>query len=387
MFTLTNVDLTAEEYAGLSAKYETLIEVTQHKGDSECLYGSGPLDSTDEECGFEKVPYGNITGARVRDPALNIPPNPKSFVRYGLKQGLLYTVSPEGYVLENSGDYDARYLGVNPFKYGMIGSTDTHLGTSGAVAENDYKGNLSMVGEVSEDTALPDWEGHNPGGLAVLWAEENTRDSLFDAMKRREAYSTSGPRITLRVFGMWADHGSPLLNLCADPDFVEIGYAHGVPMGGDLPARTVGTVPTFAVYAHKDVGVVGNPDVLSTPLQKIQIIKGWVNENGPQEVVHTINPATKPPDTGASVDTETCVTSGTGYDDLCNVWQDPDFDPDQHAFYYVRVIENPTCRWSTWFCKDVVDPCSQEGYEACCDPQFPLTIQENALASPIWYTP
>lgn len=387
MFALTNVDLTAEEYAGLSEKYETLIEVVQHKGDSECMYGAGPLQSTDEECGFEKVPYGNIVGARERIPFLNIPPNPKSFVRYGLKQGLLYMVDPSDYLLEDNSLYDARYLGINPFKYGMIGSTDTHLGTSGAVAENDYVGNLSKASEFSEDTSLPDYEGQNPGGLAVLWADENTRDALFDSMKRREAYSTSGPRITLRVFGLWAEVGSPLLDVCTSPDFVRTGYTNGVPMGGDLPARPAGTVPTFAVYAHKDVGVPGNPDVLSTPLQKIQIIKGWVNESGPQEAVYTVNPASKPPDTGASVDTNTCVTSGAGYDDLCNVWQDPDFDPDQHAFYYVRVVENPTCRWSTWFCKDVIAPCCRKGYEACCDPQFPLTIQENALSSPIWYAP
>jgi hypothetical protein len=387
MFSLTNVDQTAEEYAALSAKYETLIEVVQHKGDSECLYGSGPLHSTDEECGFEKVPYGNITGARLRIPFLYVPPNPKSFVRYGLKQGLLYMVDPEDYLLEDSSFYDSQYLGINPFKYGMIGSTDTHLGTGGAVAENNYKGHLSMVGEVSEDTRLPDWEGHNPGALAVLWAEENTRDALFDAMKRRETYSTSGPRITLRFFAMWADSGSPLLDMCTDPDFVQTGYTNGVPMGGDLYTGPAGTVPTFAVYAHKDVGVPGNPDVLSTPMQKVQIIKGWVNAEGPQEIVYTINPPSKPPDTGASVDTETCAASGAGYDDLCRVWQDPDFDPGQHAFYYVRVLENPTCRWNAWFCKDIVDPCSQAGYEACCDPQFPRTIQEHALSSPIWYTP
>jgi len=386
MFSLTNVDMTAGEYASLSEKYETLIEVVQHKGDSECFYGTDPLESTDEACGFEKVPYGNIVGARERNPLLNIPPNPKSFVQYGLKQGLLYMVDPGDYVLEDPSHYDSQYLGINPFKYGMIGSTDTHLGTSGAVAENDYVGNISMVSEFSEDTSLPDWEGHNPGGLAVLWAEENTRDSLFDAMKRREAYSTSGPRITLRFFGMWADGASPLLGMCSDPDFVELGYTNGVPMGGDLPARPADTLPTFALYAHKDTGG-GNPNVLSTPLQRIQIVKGWVNESGPQETVYTVNPPSQPPDTGASVDTGTCVTSGAGYDVLCNVWQDPDFDPNQHAFYYARVTENPTCRWSTWFCKDIVDPCSQPGYEACCDPQFPLTIQERALSSPVWYTP
>ncbi len=287
---------------------------------------------------------------------------------------------PENYVLENSNDYDARFLGVNPFKYGMINSTDTLLGTPGAVAENDYVGNTSRDNEFSSDSKLPDYEGNNPGGLAVLWAEENTRDSLFNAMKRREAYATSGPRITLRFFGMWADPDSSPMN-CGEPDFIQAGYDNGVPMGGDLITRPVGTVPTFAVYAYKDTGG------LATPLQKIQIIKGWVDGNGPQEIVYTINPASKSANTGASVDTGTCETSGTGYDELCNVWQDPDFNPDQHAFYYVRVIENPTCRWTTWLCKDVADPCSQAGYKACCDPQFPATIQERAWSSPIWYTP
>ncbi len=389
MFTLTNVDLGKRQYAELSAKYEILIEVVQHKGDSECIYGSNPLFSSDEECGFEELPFGNMTGARFNDPddplyAINIDPNPKSFIRYGLKQGLLYMSDPEDYTLENSKNYDARYLGVNPFKYGMVSSTDTHFGTAGAVAENNFKGHVSMK---FNDSSLPDYEGNSPGGLAVIWADENTRDALFDAMKRRETYSTSGTRIILRMFGMWTDSGSPLMTMCTDPDFVEIGYTNGVPMGGDMPVRPAGSVPTFAVYAHKDVGVSGNPNVLSTPLQKIQIIKGWVDESGPHEIVYTINPDGKPEDTGASVNTDTCVTEGAGYDNLCNVWQDPDFNPDQHAFYYARAIENPVCRWSAYFCNEVTDPCSKAGYEACCDPEFPLTIQERAISSPIWYTP
>ncbi len=393
MFTITNIDLNPVEYAALSAKYETLIEVMQHKGDSECLSGYGSLYSTDEECGFEKLPFGNIIGARRNDPddplaMFNIKPDPKSFVRYGLKQGLLYMTEPESYLLEDINDYDSRFLGVNPFKYGMISSTDTHLGTAGAVAENNYIGNTSRDNDFSSDSILPDYEGNNSGGLAVLWADENTRDSLFAAMKRREAYATSGPRITLRFFGMWAVDGSPPMT-CGDTDFIEAGYTYGVPMGGDLDInmRNPDEVPTFAVYAHKDVGIPGNPNVLSTPLQKIQIIKGWVDEDGPQEIVHTINPASKTANTGAMVDIATCVTSGAGYDELCNVWQDNDFNPDQNAFYYVRVIENPTCRWTTWICKDISDPCSRPEYEECCDPQFPATIQERAWSSPIWYTP
>ncbi len=397
MFELLPVDLTYEDYADLSAEYERLIEITQHKGESECFKGCDPLYSTDEACGFEKLPFDNIMGARLYSLPTLTDPNPKSFVRYGLKQGLLYLVDPEDYNLPDSNDYDTRFLGFNPFKYGMIGSTDTHLGTAGAVAENNYKGNTAQGGALSQAEGLPDYAGNNPGGLAVLWADENSRDGLFDAMKRREAYATSGPRITLRFFGMWADPGSPLLDMCGTADFAETGYINGVPMGDDLPSIPVSpdALPTFAVYAHKDEGVPGNPDVLSTQLQKIQIIKGWVDESGPHENVYTINPDSQPHDTGAIVDTNTCETIGTGYDELCRVWQDPDFNPDYPAFYYVRVLENPTCRWTTWLCKDV-DPYTtglfgqkkcKDGYEECCDPEYPQTIQERAWSSPIWYTP
>lgn len=272
-------------------------------------------------------------------------------------------------------------LGINPFKTGFIGSTDTHRALAGGTRESDFTGhNGQGYEETPEPRGLPDVSAFNPGGLAVLWSEQNNRESLFAAMKRREAYATSGTRMTVRFFG---SDDLPA-DLCVRDDLVEVGYERGVPMGGDL--REIDS-PAFVVAAARDPGTAEHP---GTALQQVQIIKGWVDEDGQsRERVVTV---AGDPDNGASVDTMTCRTQGSGFDNLCSVWRDEDFDPDRDAYYYARVLENPTCRWTTHFCNaqkvDCADPSTvTEETGVCCSDKFPKTIRERAWTSPIWYTP
>jgi len=354
--------LTAEQAASRAAM-EPIVEITQHKGDSECHPGL----TTDELCGFEKWTYGYI-GL----PLQNL--EPLQFTRNALMEGL----SQE------------EALGVNPFMFGLIGATDAHTATPGLTNEEDY----ASSGALGTRDATPELmvEGlatgvtggieTNPGGLAVVYAEENSRDALFAAMRRREVYGTSGTRPLVRFYG--GDYKS---DLCDSPEFIETGYRDGVPMGGEIGAVRGKKSPTFAVMATKDPGGNGDP---STPLQRLQIVKGWVDDMGAtQEQVYEV---AGDPDNGASVDTDTCVTSGTGFDTLCAVWEDPNFDPGQRAFYHARVIENPVCRWSTHLCNSQGIDCEipatiPAGMENCCTYGAPLTVQERAWSSPIWYRP
>ncbi len=359
-----------KQEAELRQRWEPLVEIMQHKGDSECLPGR---DTKDELCGFEKLPYNSFAGVgrianadaeSILPGAASLAPDPRAMVRGALKKGLLLELE----------------LGVNPLKYGIIASTDTHLGTPGLVAEGDAKGH---GGAGSRKTVgLPDDLEFNPGGLAVLWAEENSRDSLFSAMQRREAYGTSGTRPVVRFFGGWGLDES----LCEGDDFAARGYAQGVPMGADLPARgKKDGDPSFAVWALQDPGT---DDAPGTPLQRIQIVKGWVEDGEAREKVIDIAGRKN----RASVDLETCEPKGDGAAQLCSVWRDRDFEPDQGAFYYARVIENPTCRWSQHLCVDAGVNCEDpstitSGFEGCCSPRHEPVIQERAWTSPIWYSP
>jgi hypothetical protein len=353
------------QYARVRAAMEPLVEVMQHKGDSECRLGPGVVD---EQCAFEKLPYQDFSAKFV--PWLAEEPPAASFVRDALKQGLAAW---------------AR-TGANPFAMGLVAGTDTHLAAAGLADERaDYPGHGGAGTPAASELppGLVDDVEFNPGGLAVLWAEENSRAALFDAMRRREAYGTSGPRILLRVFAGWALPE----DLCArdGAGFAAAGYAGGVPMGGVLPPRPAGArAPRVAVAALRD------PDPGSAPLQRLQVVKGWRDAGGTlhERVFDVAGDAGAP-----GVDPATCAAQpdAGGAAALCAVWEDPDFDPAAPAFWYVRVLETPTCRWHAQACRAAGVVCGAgappEGFEACCDAAFPRTIQERAWASPIWHEP
>lgn len=367
MFTLTGPDgeLETAEQARLRARMEPLVEVAQHKGASECYFGEG---TTDELCSFEQLPYQTFKGQNSES-LRKAPTASVGFLREVMLEGL----------------QEQQRIGVNPFKWGWVGSTDTHLGASGAVSERGFQGHggAGVPAKDSVPKGLPDNLEFSPGGLAVLYAEQNTRDSLFAAMRRKEAYGTSGPRIGVRFFAGW-DYPE---DLCQSDQLVASGYAGGVPMGGDLPAIETTAAPRFVLQAMKDAGTESFP---GTDLQRLQIIKGWVDTTGKShsKVFDVAGNANN----GATVDLSNCERRGKGASSLCSVWQDPDFKHSENAYYYARVVENPSCRWSQYICSANKVDCSNpktitEGLEACCAAQHQPSIQERAWTSPIWYTP
>jgi hypothetical protein len=352
--------------ASRRARLETLVEIMQHKGSSECYFGPDNMD--DGLCAFEQLPYNTFRGQYQPSMAV-LPKASDGFIRGVLNNGLI----------------QQQRIGVNPFKFGFIGSTDTHLGTPGLVDEKDYKGHGGAGAPAGKEIplGLTDNLEYNPGGLAVLWAEENSRDSLFAAMQRREAYGTSGPRILMRMFGGW----QLPLDMCEQQNFAQIGYNNGVPMGGDLSSADADASPSFAVMAAKDAGTATQHGMA---LQRLQIIKGWLDNDGnAQQKVFDVAGNS---DNGAAVDINTCETSGDGYAQLCSVWQDPDFRQTENAWYYARAVENPSCRWSQNICIAKQVNCANpetigEGLEGCCSDAHKPVIQERAWSSPIWYTP
>ena len=358
--------------AELRARLEPLIEIMQTKGDSECRNGMWKVfGDSDPQCDFEKwrlldpaptdcekgTGQGGVTGAGCISRV--------DFARYALVEGLR----------------EAGRIGVNPIKFGMTASTDVHNGNSGDTEEASFDGLLGISDATprqrlsSGSPALPP-AVFNPGGLVGVWAEENSRDALFDAMKRRETFGTSGTRILPRFFGGW----SYASELCGDAALLEKAYADGVPMGADLsepPAS--GAAPRFLVWALRDPG---GERVDSLPLQRIQIVKAWP---GADDAIHqAIFDVAGNPDNGAGVDPETCEPHGPGHDNLCAVWTDPEFDPQRQAVYYARVLENPSCRWSTRQCNALPEGDRPAG---CTHPQVPKLIQERAWTSPIWFEP
>ncbi len=342
------------------ARWEPLIEIMQHKGDSECQLGLG---SNDEACGFEKLAYDRF-GPKFSIFARNQPAGPRNFVRWALLEGLRQQST----------------LGANGLKYGIVASTDTHIAAPGLTAEKDHPGHggAGLAAGDAVPVGFPDDLEFNPGGLAVFWAEENNRDALFAAMRRREAYGTSGTRPVVRLFGGW---GFPE-DLCARQDFAAQGYAHGVPMGGDLPTRRADGAPRLAMSAFRD------PWAEAAPLQRLQIVKGWIEDGELRESVVGIAGG----ENRAGVDTATCERHGDGAASLCAVWSDPAFDPSVPAFYYGRVLENPTCRWSQYVCNAAGVECDAPdtippGLQGCCAEDHQPVIQERAWTSPIWYTP
>ena len=373
MFRVEYADLPLEEQrreARLRARLEPIVEMMQIKGESECRNGMyGVIGEPDELCNFEKArdfgrqdfedcEEGSGWGAQAARGCFSR----SDFARYALLEGLR----------------EEDRIGVNPYAFGFIGSTDNHMAAPGAVSEYDlpYKFGVTpeailQIGERKRGPAF--W---NPGGLAGVWAEENSRDSIFDALKRREAFATSGPRIVPRFFGGWDLEPE----MCKQPGFARIGYARGVPMGAELPPRPAGAkAPSFAVSALADPGTNSQPGSL---LQQIQIIKGWVDAEGlfHQEVHEVAGDANN----GAKVDLQTCAPSTPGDASLCTVWSDPDFDAEQGAVYYARVVENPTCRWSARLCLSLP---RDEQPDGCTSDQLPRVIHERAWTSPIWYMP
>lgn len=331
---------------------EPLIEVFQGKGGSECYLGLGTVD---EECTFElyypACQPGQTTGCSYAS----------DYVRNALKTGL--TVE---------GEY-----GINPFKYGLIASTDDHKSMPGSVDEKGWAGSPRGTMDRPSPGGLRGGTADNGGGLVGVWAEANTREAIFDALKRRETFGTSGPRMRVRFFGGW-DFGP---DLASAQTLVRDAYAHGVPMGADLPTRpSEGGAPQFLVWALKDPA--------ATNLQKVQIVKGWARGAETFEQVFDVACADgvapdadthRCADNGATVDLASCTpTVGRGAAELRATWTDPGFDPGLRAFYYVRVLENPTCRWTTWRAVEAGTPPPDTA---------PPVIKERAWSSPIWYTP
>ncbi len=354
--------------AQLRAKFEPVVEMFQHKGDAECRNDfPDVLGDDDPLCNFEKMRRGTLqdcgeetgAGAMIGIGCLSR----RDFTRYALIDGLKQEAS----------------LGVNPFKLGMIGGTDTHNGTPGMVSETKFPGHVGIDDDDPEELLsfgglLPGGVLANPGGLVAVWAEENSRNAIFEAIRKREVYATSGTRISVRLFGGWDLEET----LCSDPAQLEKAYEQGVPMGDDLPARTDGA-PSFLISALADPGTSESPGM---PLERIQIIKGWIDENGsPTQRIFEVAGAPNPE---ASVDLETCEATGEGHSSLCSMWTDPEFNPDVAAVYYARILENPTCRYHMYICNQL----PEEERPLGCDPEnMEPTIQERAWTSPIWYTP
>ena len=371
MFAVTGKDLPLEAQrsrALLRAELEPLVEISQIKGDSECRNGLYRVfGAPDEFCDYEKLrapdtedcEEGVGSGALVKQGCVSR----NDYVRYALLEGVR----------------ERARLGVNPYKLGFIAATDQHNANPGDVEEYSYQGWIG-IGDATPETRILYDESQaltgimsNPGGLAGVWAEENSRDAIFDALERRETFGTSGPRITARFFGGWDYPDS----LCDEADFAEQGYAGGVPMGADLPPRPAGArAPVFAVSALRDPGIPGHP---GGKLQRAQVVKGWVGEDGAyHQAVYDVAGGPN----NASVDLDTCRPRGRGRGALCAVWSDPDFDPAIDAVYYLRVLENPSCRWSQRQCLELPEG---ERPPACSLDVVPKTIQERLWTSPIWY--
>ena len=348
-------------YVEQRAKWEKLYEVTQIKGDGEAHPFLSPDDSFAD---YETWDVGNLdmSVAKTNDMLAG------EYAREALKNGLALEAK----------------LGTNPYKFGMIGSTDSHTGLSTAGEDNffgkhtGYEPKAERMGHPfmeTENGVLYSWQ-QVASGLAAVWALENTRESIFDAMERKEVYATTGSRLAVRFFGGW-DYTAADLN-SRQPAF--LGYEKGVPMGGDLRPRSGDGAPTFMVYTLRDP--------IGANLDRIQVVKGWVDASGAtHERVYDvavsgdrqIQDGSCTTEVGNTVDVAAATWTNTiGASELATVWTDPEFDPNQRAFYYARVLEIPTPRW---ICYDAF----RFGVEI---PEGAQTShQERAYTSPIWYTP
>jgi len=353
------------EYAETRAKWERLYEATQTKGDGEAHPFLSP---NDEFADFEKWDKANLDGSVAKKKEML----EFEYARSGLKNGL---------VLEEK-------LGTNPYKFGMVGSSDAHTGLA-AVEEDNFFGkttpqepsperlHATFINNPKTGVKIMDWEV-SASGYAAVWATENTRAAIWDAMQRKETYATTGPRMVVRFFGGWEFESNDAHNRLP----AAIGYAKGVPMGGDLRNAPKDKAPTFLVAALKDP--------MGANLDRIQIIKGWLDGKGQvQEKVYDVawgdaekrKPGAngKLPAVGSTVDLQNATWTNTiGDSELITVWKDPEFDPALRAVYYARVLEIPTPRWTAYDAK-------RFGIKPL--PGTTMTLQERAYTSPIWYTP
>jgi hypothetical protein len=344
-----------EEYAARRAEFERAIEIMQVKGNSEV---HAKFWAADEFADFENAPSMGEFSGRV--------PEKRNFVRDGLVHGL---------ALESK-------LGINPFKLGLFGGTDSHNGLMGDTDEDNWPGGHGLEDATPERRQTAEVGGwlaardQSPGSLAGVWATSNTREAIWDAIYNREVFATSGSRITVRLFGSWTYPP----DLHARPDRVEIGYRDGVPMGADLVPAKGGKAPRFLVAASKDA--------LGANLDRVQIIKGWLDADGTlRDRVfdvswsgdREIGADGRLPSVGTTVDLETATYRNTiGAPQLATVWEDPNFDPAVPALYYARVLEIPTPRWTTYDAVKAGLPLLED---------VPATVQERAWSSPIWYRP
>mgnify|MGYP003336698006 CR=1 FL=1 len=345
------------------ARWEPLVEVTQIKGDSE----THPLNSpNDEFAGYEIWDRANLGMRHAQTPAMQ----PYQYARSALRIGLA----------------EQARLGVNPFEFGMIGSTDAHTGLS-TTEENNFWGKATS-GEPAEERAhQPFIRGPAPelvmkmsemaaSGYMAVWARENTRQEIFAAMKRREVYATTGTRMQMRFFGGF-DFTTGDAHAA---DLASIGYGKGVPMGGELGKAPPRRAPTFLVSAMRDP--------IGANLDRIQVVKGWLGKDGKTaERVFDVawsgdrRPGAdgKLPSVGNTVDVAAATwQNGIGAAELSATWTDPEFDPSEPAFWYVRVIEIPTPRWTTY---------DARFFGGAPDAARPAMQQERGYSSPIWYTP
>lgn len=370
MFTLTDFmgNPMTKEYAALRSRWEPLVETTQIKGDSE----SHPFLSPNDEFasyGVAGWDLGNLNLAGKKENEML----QYEYSREALKNGLL---------LEEK-------LGVNPYDFGLIGSTDSHTALATADSDN-YNGKFTnmvndknralKVEEIGEANSAEDtkkrysWQ-YLASGYAAVWAENNTRAAIWDAMKRKEVYGTTGPRIQLRFFGGW-DFQTTDVDAA---NYVSIGYQKGVPMGADLLKNDTKKAPTFMIAATKD-GEGAN-------LDRVQVIKGWTKGGQTFEKIYNVSWSGerkianngKLPAIGNSVNVKAATYENSiGAAELTTVWTDPDFDPAIRTFYYVRVLEIPTPRWSTY---------DAARHDLTLPNEIPRTVQERAYSSPIWYSP
>ncbi|WP_170593207.1 DUF3604 domain-containing protein [Ruegeria arenilitoris] len=365
MFSLNAYDGSAltQEIASLRARFEPLYEPTQIKGDGE----AHPFLSPDDEfADFDTWDAANLNGTELKQPEMLA----GEYAREALKRGLKIE----------------QELGVNPFKFGMVGATDSHTGMATAQEDNFFGKHSGVepgpnrwehlvIEAPDPELSIYGWK-QAAGGLGAVWATENTREAIFDAMQRRETYATTGSRMGVRFFGGYDFTDEDAASRVP----ADAGYKKGVPMGGNLQASPDGLAPNFLVFALKDP-ISGN-------LDRIQIVKGWVDADGAlQEKVYNVvwagdrqlDENGKLPEVGNTVDVENATWTNTiGASELITTWQDPDFDPNLSAFYYARVIEIPTPRWTAYEAK-------RFGIEM---PDYvPMITTERAYTSPIWYTP